>query len=239
MPPATAADLVGAIQPLTQLTDRWLKSATLNLFENKVIEPGPAGRAALKRNPREAAALAVGLLAAPSTAQAGRYALGILGAGRQRGSRIDPHECRHSHELGKLIEVALSRPYFIDALSVMIQEWKILESGLAYYAGLPTSRGLTGEWKAELTVQVWGTPNFGAHIELDVREVFPLSESGFDQHHTFLGIEADWLGDATEDLESGDPSDVVKRLAHQATHGFDQRVIIALGRRLGERGVDY
>ncbi|MFC7051455.1 hypothetical protein ACFQI3_02005 [Hansschlegelia quercus] len=239
MPPATAADLVETIKPLTPLTDRWLKSATLSLFENGVIEAGPAGRAALKRNHCDAAAIAVGLLAAPSAMQAGSYADGILRSGRQRGSIIDPRGIVHEHELGQLLKVALSRPHFREALSVLIQEWRILESGLEFYSKLPNRCGLDGQWRAELTVTLSGAPFFGAAIELDVRKVVQVSEGELEPHETFLALEADWLGMATANLSDGASAELHERFAHQATHEFDHRVIIALGRRLGERGVDY
>src|SRR4051794_28528774 len=130
----TAAELVQAIQPLTSLSDRSLKSALLSIFESGAVEAGPAGRAALQRSPKEAAAIAVGLVAAPSSLQAGKYANGILHARRREGTIIDPHNIMHRHKLGKLAEVALSRRSFWDALRVLIQKWQILEEGLRHYA---------------------------------------------------------------------------------------------------------
>lgn len=228
---ATAGELVQAIQPHTTLSERSLKSALLNVFENDVIVAGPAGRAALKRNSREAAAIAVGLLASPSTLQAGRYANGILGAGRQRGSIMDPYNVLSQHQIGNLASVALSRPFVVDALSVLIQEWRILEEGLNSLAKLPNMNGFAGDWEATLTCTFSGVPNFGAHIELEVAEIQPINETGFNNPMTFMAMEADWMGHPTINTDASDRA-TFEKIAHATTQEFDHRVIIALGRRL-------
>ena len=228
---ATAGELLQAIQPLTPLSDRSLKSALLNVFENGVVPAGPPGRASLKRNPREAAAIAVGLLASPSTLQAGRYANGILGAGRQRGSIIDPYRSLHEHEVGQLAEVALAKPHFIDALSVLIQEWRILEEGLAFLSTLPSKNGLSGEWKSSLIMTFSGVPHYSADMELEVSQVQPLNETGFNNPLTFMAMHADWMGAPTINTENPDQH-TLEKIAHATTQEFDHRVIIALGKRL-------
>ncbi len=228
---ATAGELLQAIQPHTTLSDRSLKSALLNIFENGVVVAGPPGRAALKRNAREAAAIAVGLLASPSTLQAGRFANGILGAGRQRGSIADPHGALNQHEIGSLAHVALSRPHFIDALSVLIQEWRVLEEGLSVLSNLPCKAGLDGDWKSTLTMTFSEVPYYSANIELAVSQIQPLNETGFNNPLNFLIMDADWLGKATVNIDNPDRS-AMDKIAHAATQEFDHRVVIALGKRL-------
>lgn len=231
--PATAADLVGAIQPLTHLTERWLKTATLSLFESGLIEAGPAGRAALKRGPRDAAAIAVATLACPSAPQAGKYARGILTARRQRGAIIDPYEVRYSHELGGLADVALSRPSFWEAITVLIQEWKILEDGLRHFSALPNAASISGEWTSSMILSFTGLPFYSASIEFEVSEKQPLNEQGFTSgRHTFFSMDADWIGEATTELSSANLSEFMEAVPHLSGQEFDHTFLIALGRRL-------
>jgi hypothetical protein len=225
----TAAELVQAIQPLTSLSDRSLKSALLNIFENDVIEAGPAGRGALRRGPKEAAAIAVGLLAAPSTLQAGRCANGILRARRQQGTIIDPHNTIHRHKLGKLAEVALSQPRVWDALKVLIQKWQILEDGLRHYASLPSQLGLAGKWDASVLATFWSVPCYGARLELDVKEVKPPNRAGFNNGHVLFSMDSSWIGESTTSIEQVVDAQLAGPSAHLSTQSFDHRVIIALG----------
>jgi hypothetical protein len=228
----TAAELVQAIQPLTSLSDRSLKSALLSIFESGVIEAGPAGRAALQRGPKDAAAIAVGLLAAPSTLQAGRYANGILRARRQQGSIIDPHEILHKHELGKLAEIALSQPRFWGALTVLIRKWQILDDGLRHYATLPNQRGFPGEWKTSLLVSLLSVPSFGARLEIEVKKVQPLNRAGFNSREMFFAMDAFWLGESTTTIEQVVDAETSETSALLSNQGFDHRVIITLGASL-------
>jgi hypothetical protein len=228
----TAAELVQAIQPLTSLSDRSLKSALLSIFESRVIEPGPAGRAALQRGPKEAAAIAVGLLAAPSSLQAGKYANGILHARRQHGTIIDPHNFIHGHKLGKLAEVALSRQRFWNALKVLIQGWQILDDGLRHYATLPNQLGFAGEWKTSLLVSLLSVPSYGASIEVEVKQVQPLNRAGFATRQMLFAMGAFWLGESTTNLEQVVDAELAGTSALLSTQGFDHRVIIALGASL-------
>lgn len=69
-----------------------------------------------------------------------------------------------------------------------------------------------------------GEPWFGVQIEIDV-EGCSRDDGAFSRKLTTLAIDTKWKGDRTVD----DPVNPAARSVH---HGFDHRVLIALGRAL-------